>query len=193
MEKLKYEGGLIGRIFFISPLKNAIKWHGCTEDSNGLSDYNLFEEDEDLLADYEEGDIKIFKKVSENLDFPLFFTFSQRIELFKKTDSVILCEGLFFNESLEKIDDITINLIEKTALTLLIENDKLVIFEATNDGNDIVDNMENAKYKLDNEDSNSYALFHLKNGAYSIKKVSVDFIIEGEDISLLGVELSLDN
>jgi len=183
---LTYLGSLLGRVFLISKTENLNEWNGNEENLNGESDYDLISN----FISYEEGDLSIFNK-SINLSLLIYFSMSSKVEIFSKTNSLILCDGLYFNNSLNNLRQIKLKLIEELEFKTRIENNELVIFDAAIEGKRVLENTNEGVFKIINDDFNSGSLINLTNGIYSTKRIEVNIIFDNQEVSLKGIEISL--
>ncbi|RAJ92701.1 hypothetical protein LX87_05032 [Larkinella arboricola] len=181
-----YLGSLLGRQFLILPVENISQWNGCQESIEGISDYDQLGE----LPDYSEARVASFIK-SKDLQYGLFWSMSTKVEVFKKEDAVILIEGLYFNQSWDYSQSMKLSLLDHTELTFSLENGKLVILDATEDGKSIDSSQPAGVFSSRSDGVNSYAIVSLVNGTYQVKRVEVAVSISNETILLEGIEISL--
>lgn len=162
---------LIGRVFLITT-KKAIKEWGGADDEEGQSDY-------DSITDHinaEEAGLDSFSK-GPGLEYLTLFSMSSKIEIFKSSKGIVLCEGLFFNESWDYSKPIIVEELEETLKRINIDEERLVVIDAAVNGTNYPENSEPCNIPLE-------------NGDYKISKIKVRIEIDNNYLELMGIELS---
>ena len=173
-----YVGTLIGRVFLITT-KRAIKAWGGVEDEHedGQSDY-------DSIVDHveaEEAGLDSFSK-NADLEYLTFFSMSSKIEIFKSSKGIIICEGLLFNESWDYSKQLIVTDLEETSKRIVVDEKDIVIVDAAINGESL--SFEN------NKDNSEYCAIQLENGVYEVKKIQVTVEIDNNPLERMGIELS---
>lgn len=173
-----YVGTLIGRVFLITNKKAIKEWGGVEDEhENGQSDY-------DSIIDHveaEEAGLDSFSKGTD-LVYLTFFSMSTKIEIFKSSKGIVLCEGLFFNESWDYTKRIIVEDLEETSKRIDVDEQLIVIIDAAVDGRNL--SLES------NEDNGEYCAVRLENGVYKITKIQVRIEIDNNHLERMGIELS---
>jgi hypothetical protein len=185
MEDIGYLGSLISRFFLITQFQNAMKWGGCSERSEGESDYDSLEK----YISYQDGDLTLFSN-SRNELFYIFFSMASKVEIFKKNNGFIFCDGLFFNKSIYPFTSFNLDIMEDMGFEMEVKDYSLIIFDAAMDGSLINKDDTEGCHKIGNDWFNSYAIINLVNGFYSIKKVRITIVIDNKDVVFMGIEVS---
>jgi hypothetical protein len=171
-----YVGALIGRVFLITTKKAIEEWGGI-EDEDGQSDY-------DSIIDHveaEEAGLDFFSKRTD-LVYLTFFSMSSKIEIFKSSKGIVLCEGLFFNESWDYTKQIIVEDLEETSKRIDVDEQLMVIIDAAVDGRNL--SLESS------ENSGEYCAVQLENGVYKVIKIQVRIEIGNNYLERMGIELS---
>lgn len=168
----QYVGYLIGRVFLIGEPNHILKWKGYTENEEGVSDY-------DLLADRVEFDnagVKLFR--SNGFDFVVFFSMSSKMEIFKYDGGFILCEGLYFNASLNLSNGFDIQKKDTTSISIDLTDGNVIISDATIEGR-LINSTLNGVFSVYQDNLNSYSFLSIEEGRYSVQKGELT-IVEGD-------------
>jgi hypothetical protein len=181
MNNTEHKGPLIGRIFLICEESLLPHWLGYVEDSPDESDY-------DAIADFIVCDAAGFSSYQkpDGAIFYIFFSMSQKVELFTTADSAIVTEGLFFNRKLKEGE---INFISTGNIqTIKINTPGLVLFEAPFSGmqvkNQIAFNERATEYI-------TYKKIDLKPGNYTINRIEAEYNDADYSDTLEGIEVKL--
>jgi hypothetical protein len=164
-------GILTGRVFLITT-KKALKEWGGADDEEGQSDYDSIIDN----VNAEEAGLDSFSK-GPDLDYLTFFSMSSKIEIFKSSTSIIISEGLFFNELWDYTKPIIIEDIEETSKTITIDEDLVVVIDAAVNGK---------KY----QDNSVYYAIQLENGTYEVSKIQVKIEVDNNYVQRMGIELT---
>ena len=171
-----YVGTLIGRVFLITTKKAFKEWGGI-EDEDGQSDY-------DSIIDHveaEEAGLDFLSKGTD-LGYLTFFSMSSKIEIFKSSKGIVMCEGLFFNDSWDYTKQIIVEDVEDTSKRIDVDEQHMVISDAAVDGRNL--SLESS------EDNGEYCAVQLENGVYKVTKIQVRNEIDNNYLERMGIELS---
>ncbi len=174
---------MLGRVFLISSKKAIGEWGGSDEENNDLSDYDLIAEN----ISVEEAGLDSFLKEFD-LKYLTFFAMSSKIEIFKAQQGIIVCEGLYFNESWDYSKQPVIKDIEETSHEITIDEQYMIIVDAAVNGKNLELN-EHGIINILNNDRNSFCVIDLENGVYKVKKIQVKVEVGNEYIEIKGVKL----
>lgn len=171
IEKLNHIGSLLGRSFIISNSKNIENWNGISGD-----DYdNLFINEID-----DEKPTLYFKN---ELKYLFYFSMSTKIEVFRNDDSVVICNGLLFNSSLEDFKILGIAKVEKLNIEFEIDNE-LLILDSTIDGTI-------GRDKLFSSEKFIAIKAPTEKSAYLLEKIELKITDSNEEIDLEGFRMLL--
>jgi hypothetical protein len=107
---------------------------------------------------------------------------SSKIEIFKSTQGIVICEGLFFNESWDYTKPITIEDIEETSNRITIDEELMVIIDAAVNGGDLS--------LASDENTNEYCAIQLENGDYEVSKILLKIEIDNSFMDRMGIKLT---
>jgi hypothetical protein len=169
-------GTLLGRLFLITN-KKAIKEWGGVDGEEGQSDYDSIIDN----VNAEEAGLASFSKAS-GLEYLTFICMSSKIEIFKSTQGIVICEGLFFNESWDYTKPITIEDIEETSNRITIDEELMVIIDAAVNGGDLS--------LASDENTNEYCAIQLENGDYEVSKILLKIEIDNSFMDRMGIKLT---
>ena len=179
----KHIGSLLGRVFLVSSIRAIKEWGGSDEMNNGLSDYDLIAEN----ISFDEAGLDSYLKEFD-LKYLTFFVMSSKVEIFKVQQGIILCEGLYYNESWDYSKQLVIKDIEDTLHEISIDDQGIIVIDAAVNGR----NLELKQYGLSNDfnyDRYSFCLIDLENGVYKVKKIKIMIEIGNGYTEIMGVEL----
>jgi hypothetical protein len=174
---IQHIGSLIGRIFLIAQPFATKEWGGSQEKSDGETDYDLL----DGFISYEEGDLTLFEK-SVDVNYFIFFSMSTKIEVFKKENGFVLCDGLYFNKSWNFSNEIVFKVVEEMKFQMNITDKAVTVFDAAIEGDKVLLN--------EGKSTNSSVFIDLSNGVYKIKKVETSIMLDEQEVLLKGIEVS---
>lgn len=180
---VKHIGSLIGRLFLTTQPNEFEIWGGSNENEENQSDYDLL----DGLISYNDGDLTSFSK-SPGIISSLYFSMSTKIELFVKQEGFVICDGLFFNQSWNYSDPVSIVAIEKKNFNIEVIERCLIISDAAFKGNKISAIKENGIYSSSNT-NDSFGFIDLENGIYDVHRIELSVLINAENVKLPGVEI----
>ncbi|SHG66060.1 hypothetical protein [Flagellimonas flava] len=189
MSYYKYLGALNGRIFLISDSNSLRLWGGCHSNTEYGSDYDSLQGSLSFSNDK----LDLHPK-DENLIYHIYFSPSGRVELFESKTGFVLCEGLYYNESINFSE---LEFQPTKNLDILINNHEggLYVYDATFQGKEILEENKGSKgvFTVNQNSFNSYCNLKLTKGKYIARSVQSNIEIENEQIVLNGIELVLDN
>lgn len=169
---IKHLNSLVGRTFLIAERSAVQMWNGVNEKSNGEVDYDLLED----YISYDEGDLTSYTN-SEGLTYYIYFNMSSKIEVFSIENGFIICDGLYFNESLKNPDELIFEETGSIDFAIRSNEKMLYLFDATEDGRPVLLNPE------------SRISFKLEDGDYQIGKVETGLVMDDEHITLKGIKV----
>ncbi len=172
---VKHLNSLVGRTFLLAEPSAVQMWNGVNEKSNSEVDYDLLED----YISYDEGDLTSFTN-SEGLTYYVYFSMSSKIEIFSIENGFIICDGLYFNESLSNPDELIFEETSTIDFTINIDQQMIYLFDATEDKQSVILSEENSSLS-----------FSLENGTYSTYKVETNLMIDGENVILKGIQVVL--
>jgi hypothetical protein len=179
----KHIGSLLGRVFLVSSKKAIKEWGGYDEENNGQSDYDSITDN----ISFEEAGVDSFLKEFE-LKYLTFFTMSSKVEIFKVQQGVIVCEGLYFNESWDYSKQLVVKVIEETSHEIAIDDQSIIIVDAAVNGRDL-ELKQHGIINVLNNSHNSFCVIDLENAVYRVKKIQVKIEVDKECIERMGIEL----
>ncbi|WP_026997624.1 hypothetical protein [Flectobacillus major] len=184
MENIKHIGTLNGRIFLVSGVKAFKQWRGIRENENSETNYDLLDD----FISYEEGDLTLFKKSLTEV-FSVFFSMSSKIEIFKKDNRLIIFDGLYFNESWDDyIIKNQIEVIGEISFEINFNDEVIVIFDATLDGNKVFSTNKEGVWSSFDEPFNSYATVTLPQESYKAKRIKTIIYHNKQEVIIYGIE-----
>lgn len=179
----KHIGSLLGRVFLITTPQSLSHWKGNSENENGEIDYDLLENH----INYNEGNVSMFNK--DDFLFLIFFSMSTKIEIFKTPEGLLWCDILYFNQSWDYSQKLKIHRLDDTGAAIEINDNKIVIYDATLEGEQIKNNSEGVYSVFDLPNNYDYSWVDLENGLYKLRKISIEINVDDELISLNGILL----
>ncbi|MCB9235038.1 MAG: hypothetical protein H6581_25515 [Bacteroidia bacterium] len=164
---------LIGRIFLISGHSDARKWKGDKESMSGMTDYDLIED----FINYDDAGVSEYDHVAIG-KYWIFFSMSTKVEVFKMESTVIISEGLYFNQEWAYEKEIASQIVEEYPFLIEISDKKLAVFDAA---------LDSSQLPLEIIHDASFCILSLPNGLYGARRVCLN--IKEEDFELMGVEI----
>ncbi|PZR06929.1 MAG: hypothetical protein DI539_24250 [Flavobacterium psychrophilum] len=168
---------LLGRVFLISSFHTAKEWRGITE-IDEVSDYDAVRD----VLEYEEAGLSLFSKSKEN-SYLLYYSMSSKVEVFQIKNSIILCEGLYFNKSWDYSLPMNVVIDETNLFKIEVSGKYIVIVDAAEDLSVLT------VPSIDNNELHSFCSVPVDDGIYEASKVSVEIAVNNETIILQGVML----
>lgn len=182
--RLEHVGSMVGRIFLLSSLDAFKKWNGVSENEFGEIDYDLLGNS----INEEEAGLGLYSS-KQGVNYYVLFSMSSKIEIFTKGKSVILCDGLYFNESFDYAQNVALSKLQ--SLPYLFEaTEPIAIFDATVDAASLNIDLT-SKRGLMKSDMEDLAILDLARGTYHFQQIDLNIQYNKESLTLRGIEMSL--
>lgn len=175
LSSTRHVKSLIGRIFSLCNEKSIAEWNGYKDTKDIVCDYDMIDD----YISYQEGDMTLYEK-SESLHYYLYFAMSSKIEIFQTERGMVICDGLYLNESFNYSQQVEFNIINSIPLTLTVDNEFWYLFDAAIEGSSIIEIHKNDFLLID----------FLKYGKYTLHQVEATILHNDEEVVLKGVNLT---
>ena len=171
MEDIKLINSNIGRFFSVASLNTLSEWIGAIEDQNSSDFYKS-----SLELDFDSFKLNRYSNSAGNEFFTLM-SFSQRIEILKIIDDIIIIDGFYFNKKFENLQSMSLNILEndKTEITIEATESNLSIFDSTYNGSQI---LEAIKTSQTNSNTNFYTNINFNGNKINVHNLKINIEID---------------